>query len=400
MKKNQFNKLLKRYKKGKATGEEKAFVEGWYNYHAGLERLALPEDGVLEEDLLNIWQNISTEQAPAARIVRWKRFYVAASVVACVLIGGLSIFTLSDLFKQDSVVNITGAYPFPMLNDPKNQGIGAYDAYVQLGSGPMINLDSIKPDHAFSYDKVSLSKEEDGTIVYKKNTNKWDPITANHAIHTVKVPKAKQSKIVLSDGTKVWLNSESSISFPEVFAWNERNVEVTGEVYFEVKRDVSKPFYVKTKDAVVKVLGTSFNVTAYGDENLSSTTLITGSVNVFAPTADGSMIAGTDRTLVPGEQWTINKTNKKVSLQTVDLKDIIAWKDGLISFTNLDLKSIMKKAARWYDVEVEYESYDQDRRFTGGISSRTTLQEFIRIMDLYQVKVEDQGGRKLVVRSK
>lgn len=399
MKKHQFNRLLKRYKQGKASGEEKALVEGWYNYHAGLERVSLPEEGILEEDLQQIWQHIAAEDIPVRKI-KWAKWSVAASVAAFLMLSALSAIYFDNLFKEKNTVTAAPSYPLFMLNDPKQQGIGMYDAYVQLGSGAMINLDSVKSGKAFSYDKVNLSKEEDGTIVYKPEVNKWDELNASRHMHTIHVPKAKQSKLVLSDGTKVWLNSESSISFPEVFAWNERNVEVCGEVYFEVTRDVSRPFYVKTKDAVVKVLGTSFNVSAYLDEDVSTTTLVTGSVTVFAPTEDGAERPATSRTLVPGQQWAINKYNHKISLQTVDLEDIVAWKEGLISFTNLDLKSIMKKAARWYDVEVEYESYNHTRRFTGGISSRTTLEEFIKIMGLYQVKIEREGDRRLIVSGK
>ncbi len=395
MKKRQLRKLLKRYRNGKGTGEEKALVEGWYNYYAGLKPTSLPHEDLLEEDLQRIWNHISAEQVPVRKIRRLN-YSAAASIAALLLI---SLFTaIYFIGSSETEKPPRTAAPYPLfLKHGMMQGIGVYDAYVELGSGVRINLDSVRSGKTLSYDKINLSKEVDGTIVYQPGINNWDAITASLNIHTVHVPKAKQSKLVLSDGTKVWLNSESSISFPEAFAWNERQVEVSGEVYFEVTKDAAKPFYVKTKDAVIKVLGTSFNISAYPDEQVSSTTLVTGSVNVFASTEEGKPLAETNRTLVPGQQWALNKNNQHVSVRVVDLEDIIAWKDGLISFTNLDLQTIMKKAARWYDVEIEYKSYNQERRFTGGISSRTTLDEFIRIMGLYQVKIEREGDRRLIV---
>ncbi len=400
MKKRQFKKLLRRYKKGKATGEEKALVEGWYNYHATLEDRSLPEEMLMETDLHAVWQQVVADNTVPVKRISFRKLSTAVSIAAVFLLFGSVTFYFTKFYQERILSGSMVSQPLFMKLGSKQQDIGAYDAYVQLGSGATINLDSVKSGKAFSYDKVNLRKEEDGTIVYKPDVNKWDETSASRNIHTIHVPKAKQSKLILSDGTKVWLNSESSISFPEVFAWNERHVEVSGEVYFEVTRDVSRPFYVKTKDAVVKVLGTSCNVSAYLDENISSTTLVTGSVNVFVPTAEDDVASETSRTLIPGEQWAINKSNRHVSVKSVDIKDIIAWKDGLIAFTNLDLKSIMKKVARWYDVEVEYESYNQNKKFTGGISSRTTLDEFIQIMELYQVKIENQGNGKLVVRDK
>lgn len=395
MKKRQFRQILKKYSKGKASGEEKALVEGWYNYHAGLQRVSLPSTNEIEHDMEEMWANISAEQIPVKKIRR--RFnvaVVASSVVLFFLLSGIAIYFITDRTGL-SLKKAVPAQPLYLLHDTGQQ-IGQYDAYVQLESGGRINLDSMQSGQGFSYEKINFRKEEDGTIIYNAKLNKWEELVANRVMHTMHVPKARQSKLVLSDGTKVWLNSESSISFPEAFSWDERRVDISGEVYFEVARDTKKPFYVQANGVTVKVLGTSFNISAYPDEHISSTTLVSGSVEVYVPSASEDLNAKTQKTLLPGQQWVMDTRSNKVQVNAVDVEDIVAWKDGLIAFTNLDLKSIMKKASRWYDVEVEYKSYDQHRRFTGGISSSTTLDEFVKIMSLYQVKIERQGHRLIV----
>lgn len=396
MKKRQFRQILKKYSKGKASGEEKALVEGWYNYHAGLERSSLPDIEAIDHDLQEVWERILVgEQVPVKKIRHFKIALVASSVALFFLVFGLALYFIGD--RADVPLKRTVSYrPLYLLHDAGQQ-IGQYDAYVQLESGGRINLDSMQSGQGLSYEKINFSKEEDGTIVYKSDLNKWEELMANRVVHTMHVPKARQSKLVLSDGTIVWLNSESSISFPEVFSWDERKVEISGEVYFEVAHDKKKPFYVQANGVTVKVLGTSFNISAYPDESISSTTLVSGSVEVYVPSESGAIDAQTHSILRPGQQWRLDTENKQVQVNTIEVADIIGWKDGLIVFTNLDLKSIMKKASRWYDIEVAYKSYDPNRRFTGGISSSTTLDEFVKIMSLYQVKIERQGGKLIVV---
>ena len=188
---------------------------------------------------------------------------------------------------------------------------------------------------------------------------------------------------MLPDGTKVWLNAASSIKFPSKFTGEERNIEVTGEVYLEVAKNAKQPFFVHTNKETIQVLGTSFNVNAYNDEEAEKTTLIEGSIKVQS------------QLLKPGEEAVVN-SNATVNVQTVNTDNTISWVKGYFYFDKSDIKTILRQISRWYDVEVVYTGEVPGDLFIGKIERNISLAGIIRFLEQNNVKVRLEG-KKLIV---
>lgn len=217
---------------------------------------------------------------------------------------------------------------------------GSDKAVLTLSDGRTIILDSAGKGAVASEGGINISKGPDGGLVYAGSE-------ADNRFNTVSVPRGGQYKLVLEDGTKVWLNAESSLQFPAGFAAGERAVELKGEAYFEVAKDAAKPFRVAILTAEgnggeVNVLGTHFNVKSYG-EGPAEATLLEGSVRVIKD--------GAGKTLVPGQQAVLSAGIVVVKANT---KEVTAWKEGKFLFRDAGIRSIGEQIKRWYDVDVEY----------------------------------------------
>ncbi|HXS54891.1 MAG TPA: FecR domain-containing protein, partial [Hanamia sp.] len=185
------------------------------------------------------------------------------------------------------------------------------------------------------------------------------------------------------DGSKVWLNAESSLTFPVAFPGEERKVEITGEAYFEVAHDANKKFIVTKGTTTVQVLGTHFNVNAYDDENSIKVTLLEGSVKV--ENVNNKVI------IKPGEQAQVGKDNGIKVVNDLDIQQVIAWQKGLFEFNHADLASIMRQVSRWYDVEVIYDGKITEGKFGGGLSKSLPLSAVLKLMEANGVKFQLEG---------
>lgn len=245
---------------------------------------------------------------------------------------------------------------------------------------------------------IELSEQKDGVVVVNGSIEYSDgnEITQTGEVQyaTLATPRAGQYQIVLPDGTKVSLNAESSLRYPTRFTGGVRKVELTGEAYFDVTQSTNTagkriPFIVESDRQTVEVLGTRFNVNGYPDDTVSQTTLVEGSVRVSAVNAIGG------RLLKPGEQALVG--NGKVEVQSVDVESVVAWKNGDFVFHQEDLPSVMKKIARWYDVEVIYPSTYRDVRFSGVISRSKNLSEVLKMMELTGEVTFKIAGRRVFI---
>jgi ferric-dicitrate binding protein FerR (iron transport regulator) len=198
--------------------------------------------------------------------------------------------------------------------------------------------------------------------------------TAKESFHTLVTPRGGQYQLLLPDGSKVWLNAASSVRFPTSFSGKERHVELTGEAYFEIAKDASRPFRVDAPGGMqVEVLGTHFNIMSYTDENAINTTLLEGSVKV----REGSVSS----LLRPGEQASLNKASDGISVSNADVDETIAWKNGLFRFEGATIEAVMKQIARWYDVEVIYKG-SVSKHFRGMISRSVDISQVIKMLEL------------------
>ena len=203
-------------------------------------------------------------------------------------------------------------------------------------------------------------------------------------------PNGGQYQLTLPDGTKVWLNSSSSLHFPTDFNTGERIVKLSGEAYFEVAKNEKMPFKVMVKGMEIAVLGTDFNVMAYADENHVATTLLTGAVKVHSSVKDVL--------LKPGQQALLNNSNEDISVSGGDTEGAVAWKNGYFNFSNENIRSVMRKISRWYNVEVEYQGDVTHKVLWGTISRFENISEVLRMLELTGSIHFGMQGRKITVK--
>ena len=260
---------------------------------------------------------------------------------------------------------------------------GGNVATLTLGDGSRITLDSAVNGVLAEQGNTKIAKLGNGRLAY--NTLNEKPVAL--LFNTLMTPRGGQYSLILPDGTGVWLNAASSITYPTSFTGNERVVRITGEVYFEVRKDPVRPFHVTfdigPDTGKVEVLGTHFNINAYKDEAAVKTTLLEGSVKVVGK---GSTL------LKPGQQVQLDNGGKASPIKEADLEDVTAWKNGIFHFDHSDIGTVMRQIARWYDVEVVFEGRPTSEKFDGDIPRNSQLTEVFRILELSNVhfKVEDR----------
>ncbi|SEL39118.1 FecR family protein [Parapedobacter koreensis] len=236
---------------------------------------------------------------------------------------------------------------------------------------------------------VRIRMAADGSILY-------EPIPAkggneNPVYNTFSTPKGHTHRLQLPDGTKVWLNTASSLHYPVAFIGAVRNVQLAGEAYFEVEPDALKPFIVEANGSTVKVLGTHFNVSAYADQQETTTTLVEGAVDVFK---NGKSVA-----LKPGQQAVVDELTGAIRQSQVNVHSVIAWKEGYFRFDNESISDIINKISRWYDIDsVAYHRQFTDR-FTGTFQrSKQVSQLFSNLEKLAPIKFEIKEGRVVIMK--
>ncbi|MCO6497911.1 MAG: FecR domain-containing protein [Chitinophagaceae bacterium] len=312
-------------------------------------------------------------------IQRW--WWAAASVA---LIGLIIVVYLAEK-KTDNFLAKTGQQASGNSIEAPQTNI----ATITLHDGTVLYLDNLEEGQIAESGNTKLVKFGDGNIAYQEQTgNSAGEIQYN----TLNNPRG--SKIInlkLSDGSRVWLNSESSIRYPVAFVGQDRKVELTGEGYFEVAHDASKPFKVEAGGMEVQVTGTEFNINAYDDQGTIMATLITGSVDVN--NNHGKILK-----LSPGKQAVMQTLDHRLELKNdIDINQVTAWKNGFFSFRNSSLKEVMQQISRWYDVNVMYEGTIQPRQFRGIVSKDSKLGEVLKILEESNVRFE-VDGRTLKVR--
>ncbi|MBB6126794.1 FecR family protein [Mucilaginibacter lappiensis] len=304
----------------------------------------------------------------------WHRLGTAAALM---IFLGFGAYVLINKKRQlDTKKNITKMQPKHDVMPGGNR------ALLTLANGKTIYLDNAQNGVLAKEGNTQINKTHDGQLVYEGG--KDGAATGAIPMNTIATPRGGQYQLVLNDGSKVWLNSASSLSFPAEFTGKTREVEITGEAYFEVAKNAAMPFRVKTNHTVIEVLGTHFNTMAYNDEAVMKTTLLEGSVKISNNNYTSI--------LKPGQQASLNQTGEIRVVDDADADESVAWKDGLFQFTDASIQSIMRQAARWYDVEVSYEGKIPVREFTGRISRNVKASELLGMLKYEGVnfKIEDK----------
>lgn len=368
--------LLQRYLENRCTPEERAQVEQWY---AGL---LTESDWSMEEERqtearLAMKQRIDhalglRKPVPLLQQQWWR--YAAAVLL---LLGVASLFFIR-LQKKDPV-------PAPIAEIMP----GSNKAILTLANGSTIALDQTAADNIAQQGNSRISKAAGGQLVYTPGA----PTAGSSAeINTLATPRGGQYKLVLPDGSKVWLNALSSIKYPAAFTGNTRSVMIQGEVYFDIAKNEQQPFHVWVNNKTdIAVLGTRFNISAYTDEPLIKATLLQGKVSVNSEDAV---------VLLPGQQAVLSSKPGKqpvTLLKDADTDQAVAWMNGYFQFSQAGVQTVMQQIARWYDIDVSYEGNLPDRKFSGEISRSSNLSEVLKGLSVSGINFRREGRRIIII---
>jgi ferric-dicitrate binding protein FerR (iron transport regulator) len=381
--KEEFLTLYEKFNNGQCTPAEKELLDTYVDEMKLLEG-GWGNDLIKEEDVhARIWQRLSKSRRVVPIAPQKGNKYLWLKVAAVLLLS----FLIGLLF-----INNEKPKPQPTVAKTKQKVIlpGGNKAYLTMADGSRIILNDAKNGDLVTKPGLKVSKTSNGMLVYHINkTNGNTTVNAKPEYNTITTPRGGQYQVILDDGTKVWLNAASSLRFPQAFTGKQREVELTGEAYFEVAKNKAKPFMVQTNGTQVQVLGTHFNVNAYGDNNGVTTTLLEGSVRM----ASGKSTV----MLTPGQQGITGKNGAPILVSNADMEETMAWKNGLFVFHDASIVNIMKQVSRWYDVDVEYLDDVQYNEFGGVISKYKSITELLNIMELTRSIHYKIEGRRVII---
>lgn len=329
------------------------------------------------EESNRIWQAVlpqrATPRIPATRTVRY--WWAAA---AAVLISASTWFLINKSIRTPATQTQANAIILP----------GSNKATLTLGDGRTITLDSTTQSLS-DVNGVKIFNFSGGTLSYQDQAsgNNSSAISYN----TLSTPRGGQYQLVLPDGSKVWLNAASSIRFPSAFNERERKVTVTGEAYFEVAANSQSPFFVDTRAVVLQVLGTSFNINTYENEEAEKLALASGSVRITSKKDTKHTVL-----LTPGMQAVAS--DQQLATQPADIAKIISWKNGVFTLDNASLPEVMRQLERWYDIQVVFEGPVPGVKIGGKIDRGVTLNEMLESLTEMEIKYRMQNRTLTILK--
>lgn len=378
MDQQQFKHLIEKYLQGSASEEDIAIIYQWYDSFDDSVVLVDDDEARLRARLFNKitpHARIATEPSSIIPLKKRTENYVwyAAAAILLFMLGTMAVLKFSSQKLNDA--ELAKAIRFKP---------GASLATLKLSSGKIIQLGNNQTKDVHGKNDAVIAVNTGNELYYKHES------ATDDELQTLTTPKGGQYSLTLSDGTKVWLNAASSITYPSSFQGNERKVELTGEAYFEVAKNAARPFRVTSGNQTVEVLGTHFNINAYNDEPWVRTTLLEGKVKVTA---------GNDETfLIPGQQAQLDSKGLILN-KDADIEESTAWRNGYFVFNHEHIESIMRKISRWYDVDVSYQGAISKDWFGGTVSRYENAAEVLRELELTgQIHFKIEGRRIIVLQ--
>jgi transmembrane sensor len=360
--------LLDRYNAENCTPEEESQIETWFNAYANtVADVAHSEN--MELIGQEIWAKLPATDVSVKRRM-WPRFATAAAVI-------LVLFGLFKLYERNQEQ--------PLVQNKKEQITpGTFGATLTLANGKQIRLSQLKNGVFAEEAGVKITKTAKGELVYQVKDEAANTLRTN----TLATAKGETFKVELPDGSSVWLNAASSLTYTTNLASAEvRKVKLSGEAYFKVAHDREHPFVVSTRGHDIKVLGTEFNVSSYENDDAEITTLVQGKISMN--TNRNKVI------LAPGEKGTVR--NGSIEKAVANIEATTGWKNNEFVFASQDIRSIMKLIARWYDVNITYEGDIPSEKISGSISRFADIRSVLNILQATgTVKIKTAGNRVVV----
>jgi hypothetical protein len=378
MNQEDYLKLYEKYIAGLCSVEEEQRLYAYMDDFKMLDTSQTAEVSDLqrkEELFQQIKQTIHGSEKPLWVQFEWVKY---AAALLLILAAGMLFIDGEKPGSVPSIVqNQTARTKLPITP-------GRNTATLTLSDGVVLDLAHIKNGTIASTQGARVQKSAEGFIIYQASGKDINVESFN----TIDVPAGGQYKVVLPDGTAVWLNALSRLTYPTAFSGKTREVKLEGEAYFEVAKNASKPFIAKVNDMKVTVLGTHFNINAY-DKRRYRTTLVEGSVKLSKSNRQAM--------LTPGQQGLVDVENESIKVASVNVNKSVAWKNGYFMFQEDSIIDIMAQISRWYDVDVEFEGKMPFKTFGGIYSRNKDINELLKGLELtglVRFKIE---GRRIIV---
>ncbi|MBX2921450.1 MAG: FecR domain-containing protein [Chitinophagaceae bacterium] len=398
--KNTIGLLLYKHLQGTLTDEEAQLLEEW---RRASEDNALLMEEIDNEEMLTkrleqfhpdnkkavrdkILQRIlaARHEHPAVRRLPSLRWVAAASIVLALVAGTYFWWQPDGKARQAETVSTLEDVEAPQF----------VRAVITLADGSTVSLDSVANGSVAVQGNINIVKDADGKLSYQPSASAKGK-EQEEIYNTLHNPRgSKVIDIALADGSRVWLNVGSSLTYPVAFVGKERKVSITGEAYFEVARNATKPFIVDRGEMSVQVLGTHFNVNAYEDEADIRVTLLEGSVKISDTRNAASGI------IKPGEQAVFSQAKDGEQIRVTDdvnVEEVIAWTNGMFHFAGASVAYIMRQIQRWYDVEVEYMGDVSSVNLSGIVSRKKNITNLLGALEATGKIVFKLEGRKVIV---
>ncbi|OQP46032.1 FecR family protein [Niastella populi] len=334
-----------------------------------------------------VWQKLLLEQTETnTRVITvssrrpWWKYAAAAAILLTV---GLGMYRLTIDKPSPAIVAQQAAN-----NSSTDIQPGGNKAILTLADGSVIALNDAANGLLANQGGTNVVKLTTGELAYESGNQQANALLFN----TIVIPRGGKYRLTLPDGSKVWMNAESTLRYPTAFNGNTREVALTGEAYFEIAHNAAQPFHVQVKDIKVEVLGTHFDIMAYENEAAIATTLVEGSVRVSS--------SSKQLHLTPGQQALQDNNGAGMKIiNDVDVQQVLAWKNDYFQFAGDRLDHLMRQIERWYDVSVVYDGPVPDKKFGGKISRSSPLSDVLKALELSEVKFRVEGKTITVINN-
>jgi transmembrane sensor len=389
MSRDEAQQLILKYRSGTCTATEQAMLESWYT-QLGQDHQVDIQEAELESIFTEVWAKLPLHETPAAAEVvpikkaNVKRLWIRWAAAAILLMGFIGITRLIINKERPASENLATNKDLVVP--------GGNKAALFLSDNSKIELSDQKLGIIARQSNIVIKKTGSGLIAYETAKSGKEAQGTN----SIETPAGGQFQAVLPDGTKVWLNAASRISYPVNFSGlKERRVKLVGEAYFEVKHDAQKPFFVETGDQLTEDIGTAFNVNCYSNEPASKTTLVEGSVRVSPLNQDTSRRKVTlkGKIIKPGQQAVIHSGSGQVKVQPGNTDQVLDWKNEEFVFDHQTIEEIMREISRWYNVKVVYnKNVDLTQTFGGQVPRSTPIRQVLKGLEATgHIKFELKG---------